>query len=456
MSPEKSQLQEVEPPITDLEQAITQLAGHLNAGAYELIRLIGDFDRRGGWARQGITSCAHWLNWKIGLAMGAGREKVRVARALPDLPKISAAFAAGKISYSKVRAMTRIATPNNEDSLLNIALHGTANHMEKLVRGMRFCERAEQLKQANENHDARRVHWYHDETGQLQLHANLPPELGALVVEALEAARNDLPDADDVSAETPKAHADFPENNLDNHRADALVLLAEAFLASGPASLKGSDAHHVVVHVSAETLCDGFSSVDNEDCCELEGGPGLPPETVRRLTCDSSLVGLVKNANGDVLDVGRKTRGIPTPMRRALIARDRGCRFPGCTHTRYVDGHHIQHWAQGGETKLSNLLLLCRRHHRLIHEGGFQISRHASGLSFRDPNGQTIQPDCNDTEGNIEALLRKQLEHGLQIDPETAVTRWAGETMDYDMAIEGLMRDRDRLGMGGQSTQLNQ
>ncbi len=437
--------------LATLEKNITELAGHLNAGAYELITLIGEFDRRGGWAHQGINSCAHWLNWKIGLAMGAAREKVRVARALPDLPQISKAFEAGRISYSKVRAMTRIATAANEKNLLNIALHGTAHHMETLVRRMRFCERAAQLSDANERDTQRSARWFFDDAGQLQLHACLPPELGAVMVEALKAAKETLPSPADVSAETSsleRLDRSDPTRLSANRNADALALLAEAFLASEPSSIKSGDTHQVVVHVSAETLRDDVAAAEGEDCCELEHGPGLPPETVRRLACDASLVGLFKNSNAEALDVGRKTRSIPTAMRRALVARDRGCRFPGCTHTRYVDGHHIQHWSQGGETKLSNLLLLCWRHHRLIHEGGFSVRREAAQIVFRDPWGEMIA-NCGDSRSSrmvdgvgVAALMRRHVKRKLQIDADTAVTGWQGERMDYDWAIDGLMEQR--------------
>ncbi len=438
--------------LQDLEQDIAELAGHLNAGAYRLVTLIGEFDRRGGWAHQGITSCAHWLNWKIGLDMGAAREKVRVARALPELPKTSVAFSAGKISYSKVRAMTRIATPANEDDLLNIALHGTAHHMETLVRRMRYCERAEQLQQANKRDAARSVSWHYDDTGQLQLRASLPPEVGALLVEALRAAENSSASPEDVSAETSALdleHSDDTTRLAENRRADALGLLAESYLAGKSDTSRDGNAYQVVVHVSAETLRDDASVKGREDCCELEHGPGLTPETARRLACDASLVGLFKNSLGEALDVGRKTRSIPTAMRRALVARDRGCRFPGCTHTRYVDGHHIQHWAQGGETKLSNLVLLCRRHHRLIHEGGFSLRREAARLVFRDRDEQLISTHghTSDTrlfEGeNIAALVAAHVDKGLQIDAQTAVTAWRGEPMDYDWAIDGLMQQRE-------------
>jgi hypothetical protein len=133
---------------------------------------------------------------------------------------------------------------------------------------------------------------------------------------------------------------------------------------------RGTDTHQIVVHVAEETLRDKTAG-----CCEFEDGPSMAAETARRLSCDASIVRLVENADGEPLNVGRKTRTISAPLRRLLIARDKGCRFPGCANSRYVDAHHIEHWANGGETKPSNLVSLCRFHHRVVHEGGFTIQR---------------------------------------------------------------------------------
>jgi hypothetical protein len=169
-------------------------------------------------------------------------------------------------------------------------------------------------------------------------------------------------------------------------RADALALLAESFLASGAVAQSGGDRQQIVVHVDAETLRNS-----EPGRCEIEHGPSVAAETARRLACESSVVTLLEDAAGEPLNVGRRTRSIPPAMRRALQARDRGCRFPGCTHQRYVDGHHVRHWAAGGETKLSNLVLLCRTHHRAVHEGGVRIEARDDGaLGFIVPGGRTV------------------------------------------------------------------
>ena len=347
--------------LRELEAQITELAGHLNAANYCWLSLIAEFDRRHGWSDGATQSCAHWLNWKCGIDIGAAREKVRVAHALEELPRISAAMSRGELSYSKARALTRVVCAQTEEYFLSIALHGTAAHVEKLVRHYRRAKEAQELSREARQQAARSVTYFYDEDGSLVLKGRLPAEIGALVIKALDAAVND-PAAKSVSAETPAKQPEFglivqPSDERPSwsaRRADALGRIAESFLQHGSEALNSADRHQIVVHVDAETLRDGGAGRS-----ELEDGPSLAVETVRRLACDASIVSVLENERGEPLDVGRKTRSIPPAIRRALNARDRGCRFPGCSNTRYVDAHHIHHWAHGGETKLSNLVQLC-------------------------------------------------------------------------------------------------
>jgi hypothetical protein len=370
----------------ELTDAITTLAGNLAAATYRLLALIAEFDRRQGWS--GFNSCAHWLNYRCGCAMGAAREKVRVAHALEDLPRISAAFAAGRVSYSKVRAMTRVATPANEHALMNIAEHGSAAHVERATRAYRRVLRAQDREAADAVYHEREVRWRYEDDGTMVLTARLPPELGRLLCKALDAAAEEAREAEvppDVPAETSRHACPYAQR-----RADALVHLAEQYLAHGPGPLKQADRHQVVVHVDRDALRE-----DGEPGrCEFDDGPALPLETARRLACDASLVEIEEAADGTLLDVGRKTRKVPPALRRALQARDRGCRFPGCTHTRYVDAHHVLHWADGGETRLDNLLLLCRKHHHALHEGGYSIVRRDDGQwLFLTDRGEALPED---------------------------------------------------------------
>jgi hypothetical protein len=173
-----------------VEEEIAALASHIHAATYRLLELIRELDARGGW--EGFRSCAHWLNWRIGLDLGAAREKVRVARALPALPLISEAFRRGTLSFSKVRAISRVATSENESALLAIAEAGTAAHVETVVQAYRRTKRAEALVEANRQHAERYLRYYHDDDGMLVIQGRLPAEQGALVVQALEAAADAL------------------------------------------------------------------------------------------------------------------------------------------------------------------------------------------------------------------------------------------------------------------------
>ena len=187
-----------------------------------------------------------------------------------------------------------------------------------------------------------------------------------------------------------------------------------------------------MVHVDAQTLHTHAAGR-----CEIEQGPAIPAETVRRLSCDASLLRVLENEHGEPLDVGRKTRTIPPAIRRALNTRDGGCRFPGCTHQRYVDAHHIEHWANGGETKLSNLVTLCRLHHRLVHEGEITIeSMDGGGWRFLHPDGRHFEViRYSGPAYNWDDLGATHAELGIHIDGNTAATRWRGERMDYELGV---------------------
>jgi hypothetical protein len=426
--------------VDELEAEITELAGHLNAAQHRWLTLIAEFDRRQGWSDGACLSCAHWLNFKCGIDLGAAREKVRVARALESLPKISASMSRGEISYSKVRAMTRVAMAETEDYWLSIALHGTAHHVERLVQHFRRAQEAEELSREARQHAGRSLHYHFDDDGSLIGKARLPAEAGALLIKALEAGVEAI-SAPDVSAETSDGNRDeAPSRPM--RRADALGVLAESFLKHGAETLSGGERHQIVVHVDAETLRDSTAGR-----CEIEHGPALPAETVRRLGCDCSVVMLVENTEGEPLSVGRKTRSIPPALSRALRSRDQGCRFPGCTHTRYVDAHHVRHWAHGGETKASNLVSLCHFHHRLVHEGGIHVEvLDKNTFRFVRPDGRSFDSvaPVHTRPFDWGDLAEQHRNDGIRITPTTAVTRWRGERMDYSLAIEVLLAQARR------------
>jgi hypothetical protein len=422
-----------------LVSEITTLAGHLNAGNARFLALIAELDRRCGWAEAGVKSCAHWLNWQCGISLGAAREKVRVARALETLPRVAAAMAEGRVSYFKAREITRVATPANEDYLLNIALCGTASHVEDVVRGYRRALDAEELsREAVQQRDQHL--WFHTEPdGSMTIRGRVPAEVGALFKRALEAALDSLPIPENVPAGTFSEREDLHRSR--QRRVEALATMAESYLATGPRDLSGSDRQQIVVHVDAETLRHSQAGR-----CELEHGPSIAAETARRLSCDCSVVRIIEDAKGEPLDVGRRTRTIPPGIRRALRARDKGCRFPGCTFKRYVDGHHVKHWVHGGETKLSNLVTLCRFHHRLVHEGQVVVQTLDDGaFRFVRPDGQAFDSPAPSS-GDWVSVMATHESADLRITPSTAVTRWTGEALDLGLAVESLMQ-RTRRGL---------
>ena len=406
-----------------LGKEIAELCSYLYAAEARLLKLIREFDAKECWAEQGFCSCAHWLNFKCGIGMNAAREKVRVARALAELPRIEAGLAKGEISYSKVRAMTRIADAGNEEYLMMIATHGTAHHVEKLVSKYRGAKRAQDAALAEEQYRDRELSHYYDHDGCLVIKARLPAEQGAMIIKALEMAmEKDF--AESVGG------GDAHDTPIAARRADALANIAETYMNNDESSGSTADRYQVVVHVTA-----GMS--------ELEDGPHVTAETSRRIGCDSTVVHLREDENGEPLSIGRRSRSIPPAMRRALRNRDGGCRFPGCTNTRFVDGHHIKHWADGGETSLNNLVLLCRHHHHLVHEGGFACEKSASGeVYFKDQGQQTLpawtgMPKVA-SEHELQRWLDKEFFETIDGNEGCNAKWYAGERMDWQMAVSAL------------------
>jgi len=421
-------------PAADLDQLgeqIAELSAHLDAATARLLDLIREFDAREGWSN-GFRSCAAWLAWKVGLDLGAARERVRVARALGALPRLAEALAHGELSYSKVRALTRVAKPETEERLLAFGKAGTALHVERLVRGWRQVDRQAEARESARRHASRALHVYQDEDGMMIVRGRLTPEMGAVLVQALTAARETVYPKN-VSAERPA----MEPLTMGQQQADALALLAETALHHGIDPGAPGERYQVVVHVDAPVLVDPEASGQSV----LEDGTHVSAETSQRLACDASRVVMQHGRDGRVVEVAARTRTIPSALRRALHHRDRGCRFPGCG-VRFGQGHHIRHWAHGGPTTLSNLAMLCRRHHRAVHEEGYQVDRQADGeLRFRCPDGQVlpeVPPAVPMPADPVSALRARHEAQGLQIHARTASCGWLGERLDVRWAIDVL------------------
>jgi hypothetical protein len=357
--------------IDDLDAAICTLAANLNAETFRLLALVRAFDDRMGWAKWSFRNCAEWLAWRCGISLSAAREKVRTAQALRNLPAIGAAFADGRLSYSKVRALTRVVESHDEDSLLEYALRATAAQVEERCRQIRNS-RPQSASIAQRAWERRALTLWRDAArGVMRVSVEVPIEEGELIAQALDRA---------VAGGEAAEGIEFDANAWRAQQADALVAIAKTYLGSGVAAAgSAADRYQVVVHVDEKSLRGGIGRAD------------LPIDTVKRLSCDGSVVSITEAEDGTPLDVGRKQRTVPALLKRALWARDRGCSFPGCDHKHYVDAHHIEHWADGGATTLDNLTLLCSHHHRLLHEGGFRVRRDAQRRPyFQRPDGRVI------------------------------------------------------------------
>lgn len=383
--------------LLELGDRIAELARSIQVAEAEMMRLIVEFDDRRGWEEAGFGSCAEWLAWRIGVRPNSARERVRTARALARLPRAAAAMAAGELPYAKARALTRVATPESEEALLALAAAGSAENLERVVRAWKAMDDERELSFEEARHRRRWFSVVVDTDGSYRVRGRLDPEVGAVLARAVEAAEDALYRADEGST------ADDPTPA--QRRADAVGLLAERALAAGfggadhGVESSRADRYQVLLHVAADTLIAGRPSRRSE----LDG-VRVGKEQARRLTCDAGVAVIEHTrrvaprvtaetraatpaqavaphvtaetsalAATPIVGVGRRTRTIPPAVRRALLARDRGCRFPGCG-SRFVEAHHIVHWADGGGTDLANLVLLCRRHHRAVHERGMTIA----------------------------------------------------------------------------------
>ena len=360
--------------IDDLDAAICTLAANLNAETFRLLALVRAFDDRMGWAKWSFRNCAEWLAWRCGISLSAAREKVRTAQALRNLPAIGAAFADGRLSYSKVRALTRVVESHDEDSLLEYALRATAAQVEERCRQIRNS-RPQSASIAQRAWERRALTLWRDAArGVMRVSVEVPIEEGELIAQALDRA---------VAGGEAAEGIEFDANAWRAQQADALVAIAKTYLGGGVAAAgSAADRYQVVVHVDEKSLRGGIGRAD------------LPVDTVKRLSCDGCVVTVTESESGAPLDVGRKQRTVSTALKRALWARDRGCTFPGCGNRRYIDAHHVRHWADGGDTTADNLTLLCSYHHRLLHEGGFRIATDPDGgRYFQRPDGRAI-PRC--------------------------------------------------------------
>lgn len=455
--------------LSAMAEEITTLAGHIAAATCRLLELLAAFDAGGGWHDGGIRSCAQWLTWRCGLSSSTAHEHVRVAHALAGLPVVRAAFGRGELSYSKARALTRVATPDSEAQLVSVATHATAGQLDRLCSGLgRAGSNNEVLDPVDPTEG--------DETdGQSSAEDTRQNAAGPNDTHRRESSAEDSGDADSRHSDPtpgdradPDAPADLPGDRdrdisalVARSDAAALMCLARHALATPPADTGSSTPIRLIVHTTDQTLTalatpssadqppNRLSSAQDAGLAEptptvaiLDAGPGisllpLGPDTLRRLACES----LVEPATHPDDDRPPRVehRFATARQRRALLRRDGGCSFPGCPRRRHLHAHHRVEWSQGGSTSMDNLLLICQHHHKLVHEGGWQLQPHTAPDGHRGwiaigPDGQrrTAAPP---TTGNVRTLPTT---HGAVVAPDTVTGQWRGERLELDYAVSVL------------------
>jgi hypothetical protein len=339
--------------------------------------------------------------------------------------------------------VTRIADAANQEAVLDVALATTGAQLERICRGFRKATALEAKAAADRRVRARVLG-----SGLVKLEIVVAADEADLLIKAIESAREQLtpgapqerPSAAVTKTKSATATGVAPRPSA----ADALVHLASVHLAGrAPHAATPEPEHHqVIIHVDRD-----LTSAEPTLAATLTDGTPVSAETLRRVACDSGLVAAAVGEQGAVLDVGRRTRAIPTAIRRALWIRDQGCRFPGCANDRFLHGHHVKHWLHGGPTALDNLVLLCSFHHQQVHEGGFTLSLSAAAeVEVRTPEGVLLAtqpglaPDLGAVDWNGDWWNMDGGGGGdVAIDAWTATPAWDGEPVDYEAAVGALV-----------------
>jgi hypothetical protein len=351
-------------------RAVDAVHARLGNEQRELLRAIARLDRAEVWSEWGARDTAHLVAMRYDVSEWKARRWIAAAHALDRLPLLSEALATGELGLDKVVELCRFATSSTEARLLRWARGVSC----AAVRHRADREVARDIEQVREGHDSRSVTWgYHDDGHRFGLHLDAPAECGPVVIRAIEREVERI----------PAMPGEDDPSYVDARRADALVALCSAGIAADPRS----DPSTLVVHAELKGLEAGTGG------CELENGPVLHPETVRRLLCNAKVQTVVENEHGKVMALGSMRRGPSAWMMRQLRWRDRGCRFPGCGARRFVEAHHIRWWGHGGPTDLANMVLICSFHHRLVHELGWRIEwGDEAELIWHRPDGARFHP----------------------------------------------------------------
>jgi Domain of unknown function (DUF222)/HNH endonuclease len=430
--------------VDELTAALCELAGQIHAATAELVRLLGRLDAVDGWQGVGIRSLGHWASIYLGIDLRTAAQQARVGRQLEALPAIAAAAGAGELGWSKLRLVTKVVEPDTEARWLELAREMSVGQLGRVVAAYRRASDTDDPDRS-ENHRERRGIWLFDEPdGLVRVTGLLEPEDAAVLRAALAAhaelrwrqapepqsctnGEDTSPDGDPDEA-GPTAGAPARASEVDptlaardpaaSRRVDALVSLARAALAAGEWPDDGDDLTQVLLVIDHDVLTLGREV----GRCQLHDGSAIGTHTAQRLCCDARIQPLI-HSGGQPLALGRSRRLVNRAQRRALRFRDGpGCAFPSCAG-RHVDAHHLVAWERGGATDLANLVLLCRHHHRLLHEGGYRAALIDNRPRFFRPDGTPLRPpdppDPDPARGSDE-LRRRHRADGKIITARTA------------------------------------
>ena len=354
---------------SELGARLRSLHRAINRLQAEATRTLEAFDRTNAYEVDGSLSAASWLRHRCNLSYGTASNQVQLARRLPELPQAQAAFASGDISSAHVSLMARTVDQvglepvrDQERVLVEAARQLDPRMFRQVTVHLRHCVDPDgALEDANQAYERRGVWLSETMDGLFVLNGTLDPEGGAILRTALAAVEGKPVPGDERSAR--------------QRRHDAMVDLARHRLDVGDLPTSGCQRPHLTVTADLEVLAKKAPGAGLLNWEQL-----VPAETVRRLACDCSVTPIVVGSDGEPLSVWRARRTIPAPMRRAIMLRDKHCRFPGCDRpVAWADGHHLRHWIDGGPTAMWNVWLLCRAHHRLVHEGGWRLERTSDG-----------------------------------------------------------------------------
>jgi len=339
------------------------LSQEISSQHADLLELLVKFDDLQGWKSSGASHCAAWMNLELGISLQLSWEYLRVGRKLPLLPILRSLFRAGKLSWSKVRLISRVADQDNEAVLCHAALDASVSELKQICQGYQWNKDQDdattQNDRALQQWDTRSLTWNDTSNGSTRIQLVLPPELAQAFLNSVEQSLNQI-----------KAN----DAKMAQRRADAAVLMAETSLQSAGRDTAIADRYQVIVSVDAKDLSTAHADCNLKKRPTLSGAGPIATETAKRISCDCSL-SVIKKANGEPIDIGRKSRIWPNALERAIKDRDQQCVWPGCTQSRHLHIHHIKHWADGGTTSIENGVCLCSRHHTLVHEGGYSIQR---------------------------------------------------------------------------------